>query len=361
MSNVSRLIFFFVILVLIIFFIIQVVQKFQKQALQQDHVAVLITPTVGITPSPTPTSTNQPLSPEEYAAMKGTLVSRVQSENPTMALDFLQNQVIKRPVWAQVCHALAHEVGHAAYDKYNDYTIAVSYRDDTCGSGYLHGLIEYRLKGVDPAKILEVIKSICPSEDAQDCYHGVGHGAMFYTSNTIPSALKLCDETYSKDAYKVACGEGVFMENFNTDEVAHASQYLNAIDPFSTCREQSVLYKGPCYFYVPDYYLTLHKDQFLSALQWCDGAEKPFETACYDGVGSRLMKYHIDTLNMVQDICEKSTDVQKTYCIDGAVSYHLVHYKSLKKTTTDFCGLFNDIDKKLCLSSVGKRSSQFPE
>ena len=52
------------------------------------------------------------------------------------------------------------------------------------------------------------------------CYHGIGHGLMFYTANDLPRSLKMC-EGFDTDFSRSNCANGVFMENFNADQKLH--------------------------------------------------------------------------------------------------------------------------------------------
>ena len=138
------------------------------------------------------------------------------------------------------CHPLVHDIGHAAYEKYGDVAEAMKYQNEVCNSGYLHGIIERRFEESDD--ILADVNSMCDpyrrgSYLGWQCYHGLGHGVMFYTSNDLPRSLEMCD-ALERDFDRSNCANGVFMENFSADQKLHVSDYLKESDPFYPCAEQ---------------------------------------------------------------------------------------------------------------------------
>ncbi len=88
---------------------------------------------------------------------------------------------------------MVREIGHAAYEKYDDFGKAMKYQDELCSSGYVHGVIEERF--AQSGDILTDMKTMCADYRAGgylqwQCYHGIGHGVMYYTSNDLPAPSK---------------------------------------------------------------------------------------------------------------------------------------------------------------------------
>lgn len=297
------------------------------------------------------------LSSAEYAKIRDNLITIEDNKSPREALDELAKLISADDKVARSCHGLAHELGNHAFIKYNDVTTALSYQDDVCGSGYIHGVIEAKLTG--SKDILTEMMTICPATNAGKCYHGVGHGLMYYTDNDLPKSLTMCDR-YEDLSARVSCGEGVFMENFSTDRKLHHSKYLSVDNTFYPCNEQEAFYKSICYFYAPSFFLELHKNDYPRALAWCNTAEPAYRLTCINGVGSRAIKQNIHNPQYVEELCSHGKTDETTACLDGMVSYYLVHYSSAEKTQL-MCQTLSPEHQEICLASIVKRRDMFFE
>jgi plastocyanin len=193
------------------------------------------------------------LSEERYKEIEEELATLVREENPRAALGRLRAEIRTDDALSRSCHPLVHDVGHAAYEKYGDFGEAMKYQDEVCNSGYLHGIIESRFKESDD--VFADMKTMCDpypqgSYMSWQCYHGIGHGVMFYTANDLPRSLEMCDG-FGSAFGRSNCANGVFMENFNADQKLHLSDYLKESDPFYPCGEQAERHKAICYLYAP--------------------------------------------------------------------------------------------------------------
>ena len=301
-----------------------------------------------------------PTTPPKVTDLFGVYSNRLRNEvvatNPSKALASLDLVSRRLPAVGRICHGLAHEIGQAAYAKYG-FTASLPFDAPTCGSGYLHGVVEAKLaKSTD---ILHDLITTCPIGDGR-CLHGVGHGLMYFTLNDIPKSLSYCDNLQGNDS-KIYCSEGVFMENFGTDVRIHPSVWLKPTTPAYPCAVQSLRYMSACYFYAPTYYLNLHPDQYLSAIAWCASSETAYRQTCATGVGSRAMKYNITNPQIARTVCTQIVDSQyRASCIDGMVSYHLVHTNS-EKGVDAICALFSGSDRALCEHSAIVRKQWFKD
>jgi hypothetical protein len=243
----------------------------------------------------------------------------VREENPRVALDRIRGEIETDDALSRSCHSLVHEVGREAYEKYGDFGEAMKYRDDLCNSGYLHGIIESKFSQSED--VFADMKAMCGRYEpgrymSWQCYHGIGHGAMFYTSNDLPRSLEMCDGF--EDVFgRSSCANGVFMENFNTEQKAHVSKYLKESDPFYPCAEQAERHKADCYLYAPTYFLDLEGDDYTAALEWCEGAEAGYEPTCARGVGSQMMKENLNDPKLVESTCMRGEPEQTAPCIVG--------------------------------------------
>ncbi|MGH7249810.1 MAG: hypothetical protein ACREGC_02450, partial [Minisyncoccia bacterium] len=195
------------------------------------------------------------------------------------------------------------------------------------------------------------------------CYHGVGHGLMFYFNNDLPTALTTCDTYKENDpsSPRNHCYEGVFMQNFLSDPDAPLvlpSKYLDPKNPFYPCGTESAKFKPYCYFYAPILFLNLHNDDYSAALSWCNSAERDGILACVRGVGSLTMKYNIKDPVYVESICMQATPAEIPSCIDGMVSYYLT-FSFSSESTKNMCLQLQTQDQPDCMKAIKRRVNDF--
>lgn len=281
------------------------------------------------------------------------LIDQVKNESPRAALASLAEMRKDGRLDADGCHDAAHEIGHGAYKKYDDFSTAMEYVDEICNSGYIHGVLEeYFAAASDPYAAMRHVCDAYPSTTFRgwECHHGVGHGLMLSTSNDLPKALTLCDSYGDADA-RSACVNGIFMENFNTDQDLHKSAYLDADDPSFPCAKQSAEHKLDCYFYAPTYFLQLHPREYGVALRWCRSMEPGYAEECAAGVGSQTMKEHIDDPRFAEAVCALEEGPARTECIQGMIGLRIFHFGSLE-AGTNVCGDLEKTDQDACRNAA---------
>jgi plastocyanin len=300
------------------------------------------------------------LPQEQFEETKDGYVAVVRDEDPGVALGQLRDEIGANEALARSCHALVHELGREAYRKYEDFGEAMKYQDEMCNSGYLHGIIESRLsESHDPFSDMETMCDEYPPASflSWQCYHGVGHGVMYYTANDLPRSLEMCDAFGSSSA-RSDCSNGVFMENFSADQKHHLSEYLSESDPFYPCAEQAQRHKSYCYVYAPTYFLSLNKGNYLGALEWCNGAEEPFRAWCAGGVGAQTMKENIRNPKLVEGVCASSKPEQVAPCIQGMVDLYINHHGSLGPAR-ELCDQLEASNRQPCYKTVESKSKLF--
>ncbi len=285
---------------------------------------------------------------DEYKEYFGNLVFEKDAET---ALAEIEVELDKSPVVFEYCHALVHEIGHAAYKRYG-FEEALLFEADICGSGYLHGMVEAYL--ADQTDVLAALKTVCDPDDGV-CMHGVGHGLMMYANNDIPAALAYCDE-FEAHATQIHCSEGVFMENFGLDWNLHAHPYLQVEDPMYPCDEQDAKYKNTCYFYAPRLYNRVYPNAYEQALDWCMTAETGYEQDCVRGQGSTMMKYGMDDIAGLEAICGGASGEYAALCIRGMTSYYIVNYASAEKGK-ELCAILKEDNQAACMEEVEAKSA----
>jgi hypothetical protein len=288
------------------------------------------------------------------------LIALVRDENPRVALDRLWDEAEADPALLDSCHPLVHEIGRAAYEKYKDFGEAMKYQDEGCEAGYFHGVIESRLsKSTD---VFADMKTMCDpypqgSSVSAQCYHGVGHGVMFYTANDLPRSLEMCD-AFGTASKRSSCANGVFMENFNADQKLHLSKFLREDDPFYPCMEQAERHKYHCYRYAANYWLSLNENNYVGALEWCEGAEAGFRSRCAHGVGAQMTRRHMSDPVLVESTCAKGNPGQIAPCIEGMVAMHISHHHSVESART-LCEQLQSSNQPACYAKVESLSGLF--
>ncbi len=295
-------------------------------------------------------------SAKETTSLSDTLLSLVDNKDPRAALEKLEEQMDDENV-ADICHGLAHEIGHKAYKKYRSVSKALYYKSGICVSGYIHGVIEESLAG--SRNVLEDIKKICPVSNDGVCFHGVGHGLMYFSGNNLPQSISVCEElsTYNQ---KEDCVGGVFMENFNTDLKIHPSNYLKSEDFFYPCYEQKSAYKNVCYYYAPRYFTKMNPGKYLELVSWCQTVEAGYTKNCINGAGAAMIKENINNPRLVESVCDTLDSGLNNFCLEGMVNYYIAHHFSVSKGW-DLCKALTDKNQQSCVEFVSKNTNEFPE
>lgn len=299
------------------------------------------------------------LPQEDYSKLSKELRFIVNQQNPKIALDKLSKVIATDSAVLRSCHVLTHEIGHEAYERYKNFGEVMKYKNEICNSGYMHGAIEthfYQSKDV-----FSDMKTLCSNYPhgkflSWECYHGIGHGVMYYTSNDLPKSLAMCDSFNSSFA-RSNCSNGVFMENFNTDQKLHPSQFLDKNNLFYPCLQQNSDHKGDCYMYVPTFFLSMNKGEYTTALNWCERAEKNYQYACAYGVGSQAIKENINNPKIVETICENHSSFRNS-CISGMVGLYINHFGRLREAI-ELCSQLNRSNKSVCEVVVEQSSRLF--
>lgn len=286
-------------------------------------------------------------------------INLLNQQNPRIALDQLREDIKTDDLLSRSCHILVHELGHSAYEKYQDFVQTLAYQDEVCNSGFLHGVIEAHFK--ESEDIFKALNNVCSQYNAWSfigwqCYHGIGHGVMYFTLNDLPASLKLCGQF--QDEARSICVNGVFMENFSTDQKLHPSIFLRSSDPFYPCAEQTNRDKYDCFTYAPVYFLTLNDHNYTKALKWCQEAEAEYQDYCVGGVGGQMIKENINNPKYVEKICLSALQDQVVPCIEGMVNLYINHFGSLE-SARELCIQLEESNKMVCDEVIQLRSSMF--
>lgn len=274
-----------------------------------------------------------------YSQVSAELLELQREQGSAAALEELDVRSRADTALGGVCHAISHDLGHQALELAGGKPgKALTVRNDVCGGGFTHGVIEDALaSSKDPGR--DLLKICAPEQDGS-CFHGVGHGVMFATGLDVARSLDLCDFA-PKEILSVRCGEGVFMQLFSADvaggHAAGKGSNPQTVDTArATCAGVRMPYAGSCWFYAPTLWLAETPDDFAGAMQWCAEASSGFgQQLCAKGVGSRTIKYHPDDPTIGARVCANAGELTNS-CLAGMGSYWSVHHKGTRPAS-DVC------------------------
>jgi len=282
---------------------------------------------------------NEYYSATEFSAISAEFHSLVINQNPRVALLEAERRAKEDSVFSNSCHALAHHIGHAAYEKYQDFGVVMQYAEPSCNVGYVHGVSQAHFQSNQD--ITAELLSVCSNYSVDtslgwECVHGIGHGLMLATQNSVPASLEHCD-TFADETKRYACQTGLFMENFNTNSMFHPSDFLEEENPFQMCSSLEERYQEPCNHYAVHYYIRSRENNFHAGLERCAGLAEAASISCARGVGDLAIKEHIHSPNEVERLCMSAETSPMQYaCISGMTALFTNQYGN-KNDGWDLC------------------------
>ena len=293
------------------------------------------------------------LAGEDYIEAKKLYTDLVAETSPRKALQAFNQDLENNDALLNSCHPIVHEIGHSAYDSIG-FAAAIAQFNEVCNSGYIHGVIEQHFASLEDVE--EGFKKTCADYDATkflgwQCYHGLGHGAMFFTNNNLPRSLELCGD-FSEEPKMIACTNGVYMENYLVDGEVHMSDYVNPLEPLFPCNEEFIAFnRSDCYVYAPTYYLAVYPGQYKELYEECERAGA-YNLACTQGIGSEAMKLNLSDPSVAEAIC--LTAENNSYfrsCSLGALNLYAFHHGGTSELK-ELCVSLTDKTATICNSVV---------
>ena len=273
----------------------------------------------------------------------------VMDENPKIALTRLNSDIYSVKLAQEHCHSLTHAIGHKALTKYTNIAESLKYNLDICGGGYVHGIIEEYL---EQNPNTEDFATICTDQNDGNCLHSIGHGLMLINNYNVDKSVAKCDKL-TTFFQKLNCGEGLFMENFDSENVSDANKpFLKATDPFYPCSVQKDPFADSCYYYSGRYLFKLNPDP-TNALSKCLELEK-FGATCTRGMAAGILRVDLFNPDKMEKYCQ-SIPKYKNSCLEGAVNYHLLMLDKPLDTQNEMCNKFqNSQNRQICTNLIAK-------
>jgi mono/diheme cytochrome c family protein len=247
-------------------------------------------------------------------------------EGPRKALALLRQKMATDPAIEATCHPIAHTIGAGALLRYHgNVGKAFGEGDPTCGSGYYHGLLQWKLAGVRADEVAAVASSVCHEEEIQvnafiyyQCNHGLGHGLMLYTALDLPKALAYCHQLKTNED-SVMCSGGVFMEN-QSSSFGLRTKWLSQKNLLYPCNSRLVERRDKlyCYLLVTSHILPNVNGDWKKTADWCRKSERAWVQFCFQSYGRDVAGNAGRDPQGMKELCAQAGSGENE-CIYGAV------------------------------------------
>ena len=247
-------------------------------------------------------------------------------EGPKKALDEFAEAIRTNPVVERGCHPIAHTIGAGALLHYRG-NVGRAFAEGTaaCGSGFYHGLLEWKLAGLSKEEVAPVARKVCSNTRIRtsnfvyyQCVHGLGHGLMLYTRYDLPDALGLCHRL-ATDFDRISCTGGVFMEN-QQSSYGQPSKYLKDDNLLYPCDSDLVVGtdKLYCYLLVTSYILPRVRGDWAKTADWCRKSDADYVRICFQSMGRDASGSARQEPSGILENCRKARPDGEAECLFGA-------------------------------------------
>ena len=280
-------------------------------------------------------------------------------EGPKVALQRFQQAIATNPTVETDCHPIAHTIGAGALKRFHgDVGRAIADGAATCGSGYYHGVLEWKLAGLPESEVARVARTVCEETRSTSqfvyyqCVHGLGHGLMLYTRYDLPAALGLCHRL-ATSYDQVSCTGGVFMENQQSSYGFH-SKWLKTDDLLYPCdssvvKEQDKLY---CYLLVTSYILPKVGGDWAKVAGWCRRSDASYVATCFQSMGRDASGSSRQEPKGILPICAKARPEGERECLYGAAR-DIMNNDSTDLRGRELCESVPRADRSYCFFGLG--------
>ena len=248
------------------------------------------------------------------------------NDGPKAALDKLAELSNTDPVVQGDCHPIAHKIGAGGLLHYKgDVGKAFAAGNATCGSGYYHGLLQWKLAGARADQVAGIAKSVCNAPEIRtnafiyyQCDHGLGHGLMLYTAYDLPQALGFCHQL-NTEFDQVSCSGGVFMEN-QSSSFGLRTKWLSSKNLLYPCNSKIVDRRDKlyCYLLVTSHILPGVGGDWRKTADWCRRAEPGWVDTCFESYGRDVSGNAVQDPGRIRQLCAMAGSGEES-CLYGAV------------------------------------------
>jgi mono/diheme cytochrome c family protein len=247
-------------------------------------------------------------------------------DGPGAALDKLDELSSTNPVVQGDCHPIAHKIGAGGLLHFEgDVGKAFADGSGTCGSGFYHGLLQWKLAGAEADQVAGVAATVCNAPEIRanafiyyQCDHGLGHGLMLYTAYDLPKALDYCHQLKT-EFDQVSCSGGVFMEN-QSSSFGLRTKWLKTTNLLYPCDSDLVDRRDKlyCYLLVTSHILPNVNGDWKKTADWCRKSERGWVQYCFQSYGRDVAGNAGRDPQGMKELCAQAGSGEKE-CIYGAV------------------------------------------
>ena len=279
------------------------------------------------------------------------------NDGPKAALERLAQMQIADPAVRAACHPIAHKIGAGGLLHFDGKVgKAFVQGDATCGSGYYHGLLQWKLAGAEEDEATQVARDACTDPEIKansynyyQCNHGLGHGVMLYTGYDLPLSLNMCHEL-ATEFDQVSCSGGVFMENLSSS-FGIKSRWVredNLLYPCNIVSRQDKLY---CYLLVTSRILPEVGWNWRKAADWCRRSEAEFVNICFQSYGRDASGTAVQDPVKANQFCRQAGSGEKE-CVFGAAR-DIMNNNSQDPRGKRFCEVVRGQFRDYCFWGLG--------
>lgn len=277
------------------------------------------------------------------------------------SLDLLERNEDYQEVYAR-CHEVTHFLSRSEYEKLKSIADVYSQCNSTCHGGCYHGTLEAYLKensDIDFALICGKIDDYDKPLIFYECFHGLGHAAMYVEDMDLLASLRMCDKI-NDTANRERCYSGVFMENSSSStSLDHPGKYTKADDPYFPCNSLEEKYLSLCYRYQSSYFSLLVKHDWQKVAGLCLGVPEDYRHECFRTIGTNQVGFTKDPLKMRANCYLMPTDDFRNTCITGVISSFAYRFVGDGDKMINFCSSVEDNYKESCYKQIGAAFSDW--
>jgi mono/diheme cytochrome c family protein len=280
-------------------------------------------------------------------------------DGPGTALEKLDELSGSNPVVQGDCHPIAHKIGAGGLLHFEgDVGKAFADGNGTCGSGFYHGLLQWKLAGVKADQVSGVARSVCNAPEIKtnafiyyQCDHGLGHGLMLYTAYDLPQALDYC-HGLNTEFDQVACSGGVFMEN-QSSSFGLRTKWLKTTNLLYPCDSKLVDRRDKlyCYLLVTSHILPNVNGDWKKTADWCRKSERGWVQYCFQSYGRDVAGNAGRDPQGMKQLCAQAGSGEKE-CIYGAVR-DVMNNNSQDPNGKAFCEVVKPEFRGYCFYGLG--------
>lgn len=295
---------------------------------------------------------------QDAACLEQAFGNLAYEEGPKAALDKLA-EMQTDPIVAGACHPIAHKIGAGGLLHFEgEVGPAFVAGNGTCGSGYYHGLLQWKLAGVSADQVGSVARTACNDPEIKvnafnyyQCDHGLGHGLMLYTGYDLPDALDYCHQLQT-EFDQVACSGGVFMEN-QSSSFGLRTKWLSKKNLLYPCNSKLVERRDKlyCYLLVTSHILPNVNGDWKKMADWCRKSERGWVDICFQSYGRDVAGNAGRDPEGMKSLCAQAGSGEKD-CIFGAIR-DVMNNNPQDPNGEAFCKVVKPVYRAQCFFGMG--------